>query len=88
MLSSNPEQELSQRPAFEAFYTISELAEILRMSFERVRCMIKNEPDVLRIAPESPAKGRTRISYRIPLSVVQRIIRRNQNRDLDRHRAA
>ena len=70
----------TQSSLIEKYFTISELAKILRMSFERVRCMVKNEPDVLRFAPESPAKGRTRIMYRIPESVVQRILRRSGNK--------
>ncbi len=77
--TSGPEQ-LSQGSKPEAYCTINELAKILRMSFERVRCMVKNEPGVLCFRPESPAKARTRTMYRIPESVAQRILRRSANR--------
>jgi len=63
----------------EKYYTINELCEILKMSFERVRQLVRNEPGVLRFAPECPGKRRTRIMYRIPESVVQRILRRSAN---------
>jgi len=78
--SARAPEQLSQCSQLERYYTISELAKILRMSFERVRCMVKNEAGVLCFRPESPAKGRTRIMYRIPESVVQRILRRAANR--------
>lgn len=64
----------------ERHYTINELAEMLRMSFERVRLLVKDEPGVLRFS-HAPAKGarRRRTMYRIPESVVQRILRRCAN---------
>lgn len=63
----------------EKHYTISELCERLKMSFERIRQLVRNEPGVLRIEPATPAKRRTRLMYRIPESVVQRILRRVTN---------
>jgi len=63
----------------EKHYTINELCEILKMSFERVRQLVRNEPGVLRFAPECPSKRRTRIMYRVPESVLQRILRRSAN---------
>lgn len=63
----------------EKHYTIAELADVLSISLERTRQLIMDEPDVVRI----PAKGKSakgnRTMYRIPESVVQRILRRNAN---------
>lgn len=64
----------------EKHYTINELAELLAMSFERTRLLVKDEPGVLRFPSEGKARrpGR-RTMYRIPESVVQRILRRSAN---------
>jgi hypothetical protein len=37
----------------EKHYTINELAELLTMSFERMRQLVMDEPGVLRIAPKT-----------------------------------
>jgi hypothetical protein len=64
----------------EKHYTINELSEQLHMSFERARQLVKDEPGVLRFLPESMnGKQRSRSMYRIPESVVQRILRRSAN---------
>lgn len=63
----------------EQHYTINELTGLLNMSFERTRQLVKDEPGVLRFTPESAGKRRTRTMYRIPESVVQRILRRSAN---------
>ena len=70
----------------ERHYTISEFAELLSMSFERVRQLVMHEPGVLVIRPNTPTHSarrgtskRTRNSYRIPASVAQRIVRRCAN---------
>jgi hypothetical protein len=63
----------------EKHYTINELSELLNMSFERTRQLIKDEPGVLRFTPHSDPIRRTRVMYRIPESVVQRILRRSTN---------
>jgi hypothetical protein len=64
----------------EKHYTINELAEMLNMSFERARQLVKDEPGVLRFASQSHiGKHRHRTMYRIPESVVQRILRRSTN---------
>ena len=64
----------------EQYYTIKELAERLKTSLEKTRLMIKDEPGVLRILPE-PSHGKTKTRpktmYRIPESVVERILRRS-----------
>ena len=64
----------------EKHYTINELADLLNMSFERVRQLVKDEPGVLRLMPQRSSEGpRTRSMYRIPESVAQRILRRSTN---------
>lgn len=64
----------------EKHYTINELSERLHMSFERTRQLVKDEPGVLRFQAESMSgKQRSRSMYRIPESVVQRIVRRSAN---------
>ena len=64
----------------EKHFTINELSELLNMSFERTRQLVKNEPGVLRFAPErKSSKPGRRTMYRIPESVVQRILRRSAN---------
>ena len=64
----------------ERHFTINELSELLNMSFERTRQLVKDEPGVLRFAPEGKAsKPGRRTMYRIPETVVQRILRRSAN---------
>jgi hypothetical protein len=66
----------------EQYFTIKELAERLKTSLEKTRLMVKDEPGVLRILPE-PTHGKTKTRpktmYRIPESVVERILRRSAN---------
>lgn len=65
----------------EKYFTINELCKLLSMSFERVRQLVMFEPGVVVIPPHdahSPDR-RTRRMYRIPTSVVERIIRRCAN---------
>jgi hypothetical protein len=77
--------ETSPLPAIEHHYTINDLAKMLSMSFERVRQLVMNEPGVLVFAPEPSIISRRRTSdrrrhtYRIPASVVHRILRRCAN---------
>ena len=63
----------------EKHYTINELAERLTMSFERTRQLVMDEPGVLRIAAKTHGERRTRTMYRIPESVIERILRRSAN---------
>jgi hypothetical protein len=56
----------------EKHFTINELAELLNMSFGKARLLIKDEPGVLKF-------GDKRMMYRIPESVVQRVLRRCSN---------
>jgi hypothetical protein len=66
----------------EQYFTIKELAERLKTSLEKTRLKIKDEPGVLCILPE-PSHGKTKTRpktmYRIPESVVERILRRSAN---------
>lgn len=64
----------------EKHYTINEVSELLNMSFERTRQLVKDEPGVLRFSAEGQTnKPRRRTMYRIPESVLQRILRRSAN---------
>jgi hypothetical protein len=64
----------------EKHYTIGELAERLQMSLERTRLLVKDEPGVLRFTAErNDRKQPRRAMYRIPESVVERILRRSSN---------
>jgi hypothetical protein len=65
-------------PLIEKHYTIAELADALCLSFERTRQLVMHEPGVLRFGRQSPGK-RSRTLWRIPESVVQRILRRCAN---------
>ena len=66
--------------AVEKHYTITELCDLLQMSFSTVRLLIKDEPGVLKFQTSKRcAAKRTRTMYRIPESVLQRIIRRCTN---------
>ena len=58
---------------------MKELASLLHVSLERVRLMVKDEPGVLKIESDTPTGKHRRLMYRIPESVVQRILRRNTN---------
>lgn len=71
---------MSEPTAIEKHYTINELAEMLKMSFERTRLLVKDEPGVLRFTSQGTTRrpGR-RTMYRIPESVIQRILRRSAN---------
>jgi hypothetical protein len=64
----------------EKHYTIAELAEVLNISLERTRQLVMDEPGVLKFSPEHEGGRPTRRTmYRIPDSVVQRILRRSAN---------
>jgi hypothetical protein len=66
--------------AVEKQYTINDLCDLLKMSFSTVRLLVKDEPGVLRFqTSKRSAAKRARTMYRIPESVVQRIIRRCSN---------
>jgi hypothetical protein len=66
--------------AVEKHYTINELCDLLNMSFSTVRLLVKDEPGVLRFhTSKGRAAARTRTMYRVPESVVQRILRRSTN---------
>lgn len=64
----------------EKHYTIKEMRELLNLSFERCRQLVMNEPGVLRIPPAGKTiETAGALMYRIPESVIQRILRRNAN---------
>jgi hypothetical protein len=64
-------------------YTINEVSDLLKMSFSTVRLLVKDEPGVLRFqTSKRGAAKRTRTMYRIPESVLERIIRRCTNPEM------
>jgi hypothetical protein len=68
----------------EKCYTIAELALLLHMSLERTRQLVMAEPGVLVFSQHQASKDRggerrTRNMYRVPASVVERILRRCAN---------
>jgi len=66
--------------AVEKQYTINELCDLLNMSFSTVRLLVKDEPGVLRFQTcKRGVTKRARTMYRIPESVLQRIVRRCTN---------
>lgn len=84
-MTPTPTHSTSPVP-LEKHYTINELADVLSMSFERVRQLVMNEPGVLVFEPTKlsnisrRAGTRTRRrTYRIPASVLHRILRRCAN---------
>jgi hypothetical protein len=56
-------------------FTFTELAERLRLSYEKIRQLFRNEPGVIII----PSRGGQKVTYRVPESVVQRVLRRCTN---------
>jgi hypothetical protein len=54
-------------------YTIKELATALNIGVEKARQLVKDEPGVLKLT------NNKRMMYRVPESVVKRIIRRCSN---------
>lgn len=63
--------------AVERHYTAKELSALWSLSRSSIIRIFQDEPGVLRISPGKPRRGRrTRITLRIPESVVQRVHRR------------
>lgn len=58
-------------PAMEQYYSVVQLAAQLQISREKARLLVKDEPGVLKLV------GVKKPMYRIPQSVVERIIRRS-----------
>lgn len=63
----------------EKYYTIQELGKLLHVSLQRTRLLVKDEPGVLKFESNTPSGKHRRLMYRIPESVVERILRRNAN---------
>jgi hypothetical protein len=59
--------------ACEKHYTVFEVAEIWSVSYNTVKKLFENEPDVLRFGAEETRYGRKRVSIRIPESVMIRV---------------
>jgi hypothetical protein len=60
-------------------YTIKEVAGMLKASMEKTRLIVKDEPGVLRFFAPARRGVRPKAMYRIPASVVERILRRSAN---------
>ena len=62
----------------ERYFTPAEIAEMLKLSTTTVRRMLENEPGVLRIrlGGEKNRFMRTRTTYRVPESVLNRILQK------------
>jgi hypothetical protein len=63
----------------EKHYTIKQVSALLQISLERTRQMVMAEPGVLRIAPAAGGRPARRYMWRIPQSVLERILKRNSN---------
>lgn len=60
----------------EEFYTVGDLAELLKVSESTVRRMFVDEPGVVRIGRASARSGkREYLTLRIPKSVAMRVLR-------------
>lgn len=71
---SNPAR-LTTQMIEEQYFTIKQVAERLGMSLEKIRQLVMHEPGVLRLHGTSG----TRFTYRVPVSVLERIIHRSTN---------
>jgi hypothetical protein len=60
-------------------YTVKEIAEMLKLSDDRVRELFQREPGVLAIGRNRTAERRGYLTLRIPQDVFERVYRRLQN---------
>ena len=60
-------------------YTVKEIAEMLKLSDDRVREFFQREPGVLAIGRNRTAERRGYLTLRIPADVFLRVYRRLQN---------
>jgi hypothetical protein len=61
----------------ERHYTVQEISEMWQLSGTTVTRLFRDEPGVLKLGPVNARRGRqTRITLRIPESVLQRVHRR------------
>jgi hypothetical protein len=60
-------------------YTVKEIAEMLKLSDDRVRDLFQREPGVLAIGRNRTAQRRSYVTLRIPQDVFERVYRRLQN---------
>ena len=64
-----------REPFEERHYTVSELAEMWKLSAEFVRQVVQNEPGVTEWVRQRPGRRRYRV-LRVPQSVAERLYRR------------
>jgi hypothetical protein len=60
-------------------YTVKEIADMLKLSDDRVRELFQREPGVLAIGRNRTAERRGYLTLRIPQDVFERVYRRLQN---------
>jgi hypothetical protein len=60
-------------------YTVKEIAEMLKLSDDRVRELFQREPGVLAIGRSRSTERRGYLTLRIPQDVFERVYRRLQN---------
>jgi hypothetical protein len=71
--------QLTQPQAAEQFYTVKEVARILRYSEDKVREIFADEPGVFVERSPGTKYKRAYTTLRIPDTVLQRVIRRMSN---------
>ena len=59
----------------EPHYTISEIAEMWKLSVDVIRRLFQNEPGVLVLGSTNPRAKRRYLTLRIPQSVLERVHR-------------
>jgi len=72
--ADNPAQPI---PALETLYTVAEIALAWKLSEDKVRRIFESEPGVLVLENKGKVYKRRYRTLRIPMSVLQRVYRRN-----------
>jgi hypothetical protein len=73
-----PAEVATENPSVRV-YTVKEIAEMLKLSDDRVRELFQREPGVLAIGRSRSAERRGYLTLRIPQDVFERVYRRLQN---------
>jgi transcriptional regulator GlxA family with amidase domain len=67
------------RPNSEKYYTVAEVAELWKLSLDKVRRLFQDEPGVLVFENPGLISKRRYRTLRIPASVLERVYRRHLN---------
>ena len=73
-----PAEASAENPSVR-IYTVKEIAEMLKLSDDRVRELFQREPGVLAIGRSRTSERRGYLTLRIPADVFLRVYRRLQN---------